>query len=84
MTLPSNFIIIIVLILLIITAVYFLLPKLNLSRYANAFLKTSIAWAALGYIAVDKYQENNITMVVVLSIGALVFAYTAFTAKTKN
>lgn len=84
MNLPSNFIIITVLILLIITVVYFLLPKLNLSRYSSAFIKTSVAWAALGYIAVDKYKEDNMTMVIVLFLGALVFAYTAFTAKAKN
>lgn len=85
MTLPSNFVLIIGLILLIITVVYFLLPRLNLDRYGNAYLKTAIAWCAIGYVAFDQYQKgSNLTIVFVLIIGALVFAYTAFNAKEKK
>jgi hypothetical protein len=84
MSLPANFVLIISLILLIIVVVYFLLPRLNLGRYANAYLKTAIAWCALGYIAFDKYNKDNLTIVIVLGLGALVFAYTAFNAKEKK
>ena len=51
MTLPSNLILIISLILLTVVLVYFLLPKLNLGKYGNAYLKTALAWFAIGYIA---------------------------------
>jgi hypothetical protein len=85
MTLPSNFVLIIGLILFIITVVYFLLPRLNLGRYTNAYLKTAVAWCAIGYVAYDQYNKgSNLTIVFVLILGALVFAYTAFNAKEKK
>lgn len=84
MTLPSNLILILSLILLIIVIVYFLLPKLNMGRFGNAYIKTAIAWLAIGYIAFDMYQQEKITIVIMLILGAFVFAYTAFTAKEKK
>jgi predicted signal transduction protein with EAL and GGDEF domain len=84
MTLPSNLILILSLILLIIVIVYFLLPKLNLGKYGNAYLKTAIAWVAIGYIAFDMYKQDKITIVIMLVLGAMVFGYTAFTAKEKK
>ncbi|MFZ4799587.1 MAG: hypothetical protein ACOYMA_18980 [Bacteroidia bacterium] len=84
MTLPSNLILIISLILLIVVLVYFLLPKLNLGKYGNAYLKTAIAWIAIGYIAFDMYKQDKITIVIMLVLGAMVFGYTAFTAKEKK
>lgn len=84
MTLPTNFKLITSLILFIVIIVYFLLPKLNLGKYGNAYIKTAIAWSALSYIAFDQYKHENITMVFVLIFGALVFAYTAFNAKQKK
>jgi hypothetical protein len=48
-------------------------------------LKTAIAWCAIGYVAFDQYNKgSNLTIVFVLIIGALVFAYTAFNAKEKK
>jgi hypothetical protein len=84
MTLPSNLILIVSLILLIVVLVYFLLPKLNMSKYENAYIKTALAWCAIGYIAYDMYIQDKITVVVVLVLGAFVFGYTAFTAKEKK
>jgi len=84
MTLPSNLILIVSLILLIVVIIYFLLPKLNLGKYGNAYLKTAIAWCAIGYIAFDMYKQDKIFVVIVLVLGSIVFGYTAFNAKEKK
>ncbi len=84
MTLPSNLILIVSLILLIVVLVYFLLPKLNLGKYGNAYIKTALAWFAIGYIAYDMYKQEKIFVVIMLVLGAFVFGYTAFTAKEKK
>ena len=84
MTLPSNLILIVSLIILIVVLVYFLLPKLNLGKYGNAYIKTALAWLAIGYIAYDMYKQDKIFVAIMLVLGAFVFAYTAFIAKEKK
>jgi drug/metabolite transporter (DMT)-like permease len=84
MTLPNNFILMISLIAISIAVIYFLLPKFNLGRYGKVFIQISIAFCGLGYIAYDKFKQENYTMVVVLIIGAVVFAYSAFNAKERK
>jgi hypothetical protein len=84
MTLPSNLILIVSLILLILVLVYFLLPKLNLGKYGNAYIKTALAWLAIGYIAYDMFKQDKFFVVIMLVLGAFVFGYTAFTAKEKK
>lgn len=84
MTLPSNFALIVTFILVAIIFVYFLLPKINLGSYGNAFLKSAIAICAIGYIAFDNFKQEKYTIVVVLIVGAFVFTYVAFNAKEKK
>jgi hypothetical protein len=84
MNLPNNFILMISLIAISIAVIYFLLPKFNLGKYGKVLIQISIAFCGLGYITYDKIKQENYTMVVVLIIGAVVFAYSAFNANMRK
>jgi hypothetical protein len=80
----TNVVTILGLMALILVVVYVILPKMKIGNYGSQILKIAIAWCAIGYVAFDKYKQGNLTVSVVLVLGALVFAFVALNAKEKK